>query len=898
VGALALLMTVLPFFLIAQETEEPKPEKEKKNSTFEPYWFINLNLGALLYYGDIASIDQEGEKVSTIPKTKDWMLGYGGLVGWQITPLWGLRLQYLGGKLQGTQNVDHEIVWWWDSTDPWPASYTGLEDLDDPADPNFGDPYGAVGLKYKWKYESDYFHNPMLNATLNLSHLIGGYNPERVVNFKLIAGIGVVFTQGMLTDQETGSLIDPGTLNPEALDHLSEPPDPTTGIGGRDDELYYPDNVVTFNVPLGLGVDFRVSDQFEINLENIFCGTGSDAIDNFKDDAGNAFFNNDMYNYTSLGLTYKFGQGDNLKKMIERYDEVKYEVTPDPLVNTCTDIPVTIKGTFPEKYFNKKAAMQFAPVLVWEGGSYQLDPVYLQGEKVLGEGKVIPYYTGGSFEYTTTIPYQPGMEYSDLKVDPVIYIVKGGTLEPKTRTEILEGYSKTAVLEERKMADGVIMPKKVMHDEELLYADCPSSQKLGMDCKEYYEKETIISKEAVIYFIVDRYDLNWNMSLNKDPNAKAQLDAFKQFLAQGWKIKDIDIDAWASPEGEESRNIGLSENRSKTGHKYLIDLFKKMAKEKDSKMVLADPEKEVKYNVKAHGEDWDGFMKAVEASSMKDKATILNVVRSQPDVAKREQEIRNMSLIYKEIAENILPPLRRTVMKANLYEPKKTDEEIARLAMEDPTKLDNKELLYAATLTENLGTKEIILKKHIEMYPDDWKAYNNLGWVYLKQDKADEALPLLEKGNQLRAGNPMVLNNLGATWSKKEDYTKAETYYTEAQKVKAPVGYNMGICQAATCKYDEALKSFSGKSCLYNIAVAKFQKGDYKGAETELNCAPESTKVNYLKAVIGARTENSQMLFENLTKAVKDSEKCKTTAAKDREFVKYFEDPNFKALVQ
>ncbi len=419
-----------------------------------------------------------------------------------------------------------------------------------------------------------------------------------------------------------------------------------------------------------------------------------------------------------------------------------------------------------------------------------------------------------------------------------------------------------------------------------------------MDCKEYYEKETIISREAVIYFIVDRWDLNWNMALNKDAKAKAQLDDFKAFLAQGWKIKNIEINAWASPEGEESHNEGLSQRRAETGQKYLIDLFKKMSKEKGSKVVFTDPAKEVMYEIHANGEDWDGFMKAVDASTLAAKSTILNVVRSQPDVNKREAEIRKMTEVYAELKDEILPPLRRTVMKANCYEPKKTDEEIARLAIEDPTKLDNKELLYAATLTENLDTKEQILKKHIELYPDDWKAYNNLGWVYLKKDKVDEALPLLEKGNQLRAGNPMLLNNLGATWSKKEDYTKAETYYTEARKAGAPVNYNMGIVQTATCKYDQALTSFSGSKCTYNIAVAKFQKGDYKGAESELNCAPESTKVNYLKAVIGARTDNSQMVFENLTKVVKESDKCKANVAKDREFLKYWEDPNFKALIQ
>jgi tetratricopeptide (TPR) repeat protein len=604
-----------------------------------------------------------------------------------------------------------------------------------------------------------------------------------------------------------------------------------------------------------------------------------------------------MFSYTSLGLTYKLVSGGNLNKMIADYDLVKYEVTPDPMVNTCTDIPVTIKGTFPEDYFNKKAAMQFAPVLKWDGGSYQFEPIYLQGENVIGEGKVIPYAEGGSFTMTTTIPYEEGMEVSELVVDPVAFIVKGNTLEPATRTELLEGY-KSAILGERKLADGVIMPKKVMHDEELLYADRPTAQKLGMDLSEYYEKETILTEDATIFFKVNMHNLNWNLPLNKDPEAKARLEAFKEFIAQGYAIKEIDVDAWASPEGEESWNEGLSERRSKTGHTYLIDLFKKMSKAKDTKVMFADPASEIKFNVRAHGEDWDGFMKAVEASDIKDKNVILNVVRSQPDVMKREQEIRNMALVYKEIEESILPPLRRTWMKVHVFEPKKTDEEIAELAMTDPGKLTDKELLYAATLTDNLDTKEQILKTYIEMYPNDWKGHNNLGWVYLNKGETEKGGEYIEKANELRGNNPIILNNMGAYYSKIGEYTKAETYYTEAKSAGAPVNYNMGIVQTATCKYDQAAASFSGSKCTYNVALAKFQKGDYPGAESELNCAEPSSAVYYLKAVIGARTDNGDMVFENLTKAVQESEKCKTTAAMDREFIKYFADPNFQALLK
>ncbi len=846
IGLLTLLFAGLPFLLSAQNEQEPKQKKEKKTATFDPYWFLNINGGLLLYHGDIASPDDKG---AVFPNTEDWRLGYGLGIGRQFGSVFGLRLHYQGGKLAGTKAEDDLVRF--------------------------------TQIPYNWSFETKSFHNPRLTGALNLSNLIGGYNPDRFIDFNLIAGVGLLISKGELEHTKTGDPITPESIKDEVYyDQVK-------------DDLVESDSRMTYSIPLGLGIDFRLSEKFDLNLESTFSFTGSDEIDNFSDDAMPVY--KDMFSYTSLGLTYKFVSSGNLKKMVDNYGLVKYEVIPDPLVNTCTDIPVTIKGTFPEEYFNKKAVMQFAPVLKWDGGSYQLDPIYLQGENVVGDGKVIPYAEGGTFTYNTTIPYQEGMEGSELVVDPVAYLVKT-TYEPATREVIMTDY-KYVVLPERKIADGTIMPKMVVHDEQLLYADKDTYQKLGLDPSEFYEGQTYSSKEATIWFIVDRWDLNWNMALNNNKAAKTKLKEFRDFLATGPRIRDIDIDAWASPEGEEGHNEDLSQNRAKTGHNYLIDFYKKMAKDKKS-LVKLDPNKDIKFNIRAHGEDWDGFVKAVEASNLKDKNVILNVVKSQPNVARREQEIKNMSLVYKEIEEDILPPLRRTHMKAWVYDPMRSDAEILNFGLTDPSKLTQKELLYAATLTNDLGEKEKILKKYIELYPDDCKGYNNLAWVYMKQDKLDDAKKMLEKAEGLCPNNPVVLNNFGAYYSKIGDYTKAESYYTKAKQYGAPVGYNMGIVQAAQCKWDQALTSFAGSKCTYNIALAKFQKGDYKGAESELNCAEPSTKVDYLKATIGARTDNAQMVIENLTKAMKESDKCKKMAAADREFIKFWDDPNFQALIK
>jgi Flp pilus assembly protein TadD len=257
-----------------------------------------------------------------------------------------------------------------------------------------------------------------------------------------------------------------------------------------------------------------------------------------------------------------------------------------------------------------------------------------------------------------------------------------------------------------------------------------------------------------------------------------------------------------------------------------------------------------------------------------------------------------MTITYKEVADDILPPLRRVVMKVTCFEPKRMDEEIAKLAITDPSVLTDKELLYAGTLTDNLDTKMQIYKAYVNLYPNEWKGLNNLAWVYLMQGKAGDAQPLLEKANQAKANNPIVVNNLGAAASKKKDFAKAETYYNQAKNLGAKEDYNLGIMLIPKGEFDKALTMMAGKKCNYNIALAKLIKGDNTGAEAELKCAPDNAQTFYLRAVLGARTDNTTMLYDNLGKAIKEDGSYKTMANSDREFLKYFNDTNFQNLVK
>jgi tetratricopeptide (TPR) repeat protein len=413
-----------------------------------------------------------------------------------------------------------------------------------------------------------------------------------------------------------------------------------------------------------------------------------------------------------------------------------------------------------------------------------------------------------------------------------------------------------------------------------------------------YELETIISQQATIYFQKNMHNLNWSLALNRSEDAKRKISELEGFLRQGWKIRDIDINAWASPEGEESFNQGLSERRSQTGLRHAKDMLRKLVRERNSLLKISDIEKDIRFNTRAHGEDWEGFMKAVQASDIADKNVITNVVNSQPDVKKREQEIRNMTIVYREIEEEILPPLRRVEISVNTFEPKKTDEEIAQLATTDPSQLNEKELLYAATLTVDSDVQLNIYRAAINQYPDRYEGYNNAAAIELQRGNLSKAEEYLLKANELGAGKPEVLNNMGALELKRKDFTKAEAYFADARRLGANVDNNLGIIMINKGDYSRALTYFGDKTCKHNVALAHLLSGNIEGANQNAKCAPEHAETFYLLAVIGARANDSQAVISNLGKAIAADSAMKNIARNDREFLKFFENPEFNALVQ
>lgn len=614
------------------------------------------------------------------------------------------------------------------------------------------------------------------------------------------------------------------------------------------------------------------------------------------------------------------------KKMVKNYPEVKYQVTPKVLEAHGGEVTYEVKATIPPKYFHKKANVYFAPVLEYPGGKIEFPAVQVRGERVKGEGPQINYNDGGTVTYSQKFAYEPKLKVSELKVTPAGY--KSKVQKTITKPEDLQGM---ITIGSTKLADGIIATslrvetadnlneyrwkidengnpvEKASFGSDLLKALESNRMMNNNDVKNRfslgemivvdhdYQKEVIVKENAAIYFAKDKFNLDWKQPQNTANNVESQLTKLKDFVAKGWKVKDITIDGWASPEGEEARNNGLSENRGKTAQTYLFDEVKKMAKAKDPKS-KADPSKELNVRLTGHGPDWNGFKKLVQASNVKDKNAILNVVNNS-DPKKQEDEIRNMVLIYPELEKELLPPLRRSVIDISCYEPRRTEEQISKLATTYPDSLTMSELLYAGTLTNNLNTQLKIYESATTVYPQDWRGFNNAAFIAMKMGDVRKAESNIEKAVKLQPNNGTILNNQGVIKALNKNYTEAETLFNKSKNLGVDQNYNLAVISIPKGKYSQTSDLMKTKNCDYNLGLAQLLSGNAQAAGKTLECAPKTAATYYLLAIVGARTNNTQLMYDNLDKAIKANPKYKAEAKEDREFIAYFTTDQFKKLV-
>ena len=527
-------------------------------------------------------------------------------------------------------------------------------------------------------------------------------------------------------------------------------------------------------------------------------------------------------------------------------DPSYFTTDPEVLEAIGGKVPVTITGKFPEKYFKKNATVEVTPVLRWDGGEAKGQPAKFQGEKVQGNDQTISYKAGGTYTMKASFDYVPEMAKSELYLD---FKIKKGKKE----------YTIPSV----KIADGVIATSELPTVES-------ANAAYAADAFQRIIKQ---AQEAQIMFLIQQ--ANIRASELKSEGIK---DFNKKVVAvngdkKNFKLNNIEISAYASPDGGVKLNTGLAEDRQENTEKYLNKELKK-------------GEIETQVDAKYTAQDWEGFQELVSKSNIQDKDLILRVLSMYQDPEQRETEIKNISSVYKTLADEILPQLRRARLTANYDVIGRSDEEInaAFDAKEDSISVD--ELLYAATLTQDNARKEAIYKRAIEKYPNDYRAYNNLGMMSYAAGDLNAAENYFKQAASKDSNAAEVNTNLGLCALCKGNVADAETYLsksTGANTANEALG-NLYIKQG---QYDRAVQAF-GDTKTNSAALAQILAKDYNKAKSTLSAVKNpDAYTDYLMAIVGARTNNADLVKSSMAKVAQKDANLKASAQNDREFAKY-----------
>jgi len=549
-----------------------------------------------------------------------------------------------------------------------------------------------------------------------------------------------------------------------------------------------------------------------------------------------------------------------LNKMKKNSGLVKYEVTPKVLETHAGLVNVTIKGEFPEKYFDKKTTLTATPVLTYTNGETAFEKVQvLQGESVQANNQVITY-TGGNFTYTASVPYKDAMKVSELML----------------RVRAVRG-KKSLDFEPVKLADGVIATSTLV-----------MKHGKSTSLKDNFVRITPENQTADINYVINKYDIRpselkaEDISLLKNFIKSVAEDSSRQF-------KLASISSYASPDGKFDLNEKLSVNRGTSADKFIKKEFGKIEAAKAEGF----------FDSKTTAEDWDGFKAEVEKSTLQDKDLILRVLSMYSDPEVREKEIKNMSAAFESLKTDILPKLRRSKMLINVDKIGRSDEQILSQAISDPKVLSLDEMLYAATLTEDANNQLKFYMAAAEAYPNDIRALNNVGYALMSLGKTDEAIAAYEKAAAVQ-NNDVIKNNLAAAYLVKGDLVKAEGLYNSMTAATKESRFGLGVIAITKGEYDKAVNYFGTEPCS-NLALAQLLKGDVNQAKATLDGMTEMCKCgvpSYLKAIVGARLDNRDYMLSGLREAVGFKADWKAYAKTDLELAKFWNDDTFKSIVQ
>lgn len=524
-----------------------------------------------------------------------------------------------------------------------------------------------------------------------------------------------------------------------------------------------------------------------------------------------------------------------------------FKVTPTPLEAVGGEVPATINGTFPVKYMKKKAVVTVTPVLKYNGKEVAGQSATFQGEKVEDNNTSISYKLGGTYTMKTTFAYESGMEQSDLYA----------------RFDAKLGKKKVSV-PEVKIGYGVVTTSELL-------GRCIGSASTAQDA---FQRVIEQKHEANIKFLIGQANLRTSELSSVSIQDLVKILKEINDMQEERALQGIDVSAYASPDGAYNINEKLAERRQNVSADYVRQQMKKAKVNGD-------------VNVRYTAEDWDGFQELVSKSNLQDKDLILRVLSMYQDPEEREQQIRNMSSVYTEIASGIMPELRRARLMVNYEVIGRSDDQILDQYNADPSKLSVDELLYGANeLVEDDATRKQWYQTTTRLYPNDYRAYNNLARLALQDGDEAAAKAYLAKAKAVDTKAPEANANMALIALKDGDKQAAQTYMSQASGSDT---FNdiMGQLNIANGNYSAAAANLQN-SKTNAAALAQILNKDYASANRTLaNVQKPDATTSYLKAIVGARTGDSGVVKSNLQAAISQDASLGERARKDLEFSNY-----------
>lgn len=559
----------------------------------------------------------------------------------------------------------------------------------------------------------------------------------------------------------------------------------------------------------------------------------------------------------ALGLSAVLVGCDNPEKMKDVPKEALPKMDPNPLVLVGKTVEGKIKGTFPPKYFNKNAKLELTPVLKYEGRELVLPSKVFQGEKVTENNTEINSDLGGVYSHDFKFEYKPEMMKSTMELRMTLYY-KDKKVPFGLDYKLGEGVNET-----QNLVDLLAAPAWMPHN----YVRTRDEQKNAQFNYRMTSAE-IVSKEYT------------EDDIKEFQKALKELNADERAKLQGFSVK-----AYASPDGPVALNDNLSKGRGRSSKSWLQEQIIKNKLKVEVDAISLDA-----------ATDWEGFKKSLEESNIEDKDMMLRVLAMYSDPDVRNREMHSLPKIFHEVAERILPKLRRSEMVANYkFEGRSGEEILKEVADGKLLDLPENEAYYAAEIEKDMSKRESMYKELAGKY-NNLRGYNNLACIYLLQGKFADAREQLNKAQALDDKNPFVLNNLGVLAMVDGNAEEAEKYFVRATDAGPAVRANLGACAILRGQYQAAVDYLTGTGVFnHGLALMLTDRNEAaKNVFTDLKTA----KAYYGLAILGARTQDEKMLLDNLRTAIQMDASFKARAAKDVEFIKFIHNDVFASLLK